>query len=111
MDLVSSRSKRKEIGYDRSGEYKVVRKEYYLDRIRDEEAKERQIEKMRKILKKTYKSCKARLVEARVRHGLPGEKYNAITGQDNRGKLVIIRRAEQNLDDAFEFMRGENLRP
>ena len=111
MDLASSRSKREEIGYDHSGKYKVVRKEYYLDRIRDEETKERQIGKMTETLKSTYKRCKARLLEARVRHGLPGEKYQAVTGKDHDGRLVILRRAERNLDDAFEFMREENSRP
>lgn len=105
LDPVIENKRSEEIGYDETGDYKVVQKEYYLDRLKSERSKEKQLQKMFQTLKKTNKRCKAQLVEARIKHGLPSEKYPAVTTKDSSGHLVIIRKAEKNLDDAFEIKR------
>lgn len=105
LDPIVENPMREEIGYDSYGEYKVVHKEYYQGRLKTERAKELSLKKMEKVLAKSYKSCKALLIEARLRYGLPGEKYPAVTGKNRFGRLIILRKAEKNLDDAFEIKR------
>lgn len=95
------------MGYNRYGEYTVSSTESYEDILAREERKEKELESRLSLLKNTFKRCKAQLTEARVRYGLPAEKYPAIVEKTPSGGLKVRVPAERNLDDAFKRKRIE----
>jgi|GEM_PF-5010408 len=91
-----------EMGYNNNGEYTVSRTESYEDLLAREQRKEKKLEREISLIKDSFKTCKAMLTEARLRHGLPAEKYPAIVMKTPSGGLKVLVPAERNLDDAFE---------
>ena len=91
-----------EMGYNKSGEYTVSRTESYEDLLAREERKQKKLEREISLIKNSFKTCKAMLTEARLRHGLTAEKYPAIVEKTPSGGLKVLVPAERNLDDAFE---------
>jgi hypothetical protein len=91
-----------EMGYNKNGEYTVSRTESYEDLLAREQRKQKKLEREISLIKNSFKTCKAMLTEARLRHGLPAEKYPAIVTKTPSGGLKVLVPAERNLDDAFE---------
>jgi len=96
---------RKELIKNAEGELKIRVTEKYSQILAREKSQNKFLNKRKEIIKKVLNRCKARFSEARVRIGLPAEKYPAKLERTATGSITIIRRAEKNLDDAFEFQR------
>ncbi|MEY3903997.1 MAG: hypothetical protein RL189_3303 [Pseudomonadota bacterium] len=90
------------VGIDESGELVFVRQENFEDRIKAEKQFEKSVRRLSKVVGSNREQCEMRLRKARVEHGLPAERTPAITRYEG-GQVIIVRPAERNLDDAFQF--------
>ncbi|MDA9951446.1 hypothetical protein N9D31_02610 [Oligoflexaceae bacterium] len=105
VDGLKSPSDVKEaIGIDsRDGSLKVVKKEIYTKRLKQERRYETSLKGMLKTLKNYRASCERKMRQARVKAGLPGERYKAQGYVSSSGAWIETLKGEKSLDDAFEI--------
>ena len=106
-DMKETSDVKEQFGLDEKGKMQVVKREYYLDRLKRERKYEKSLRKMIKIVKKNREECQMILGQSRVKSGLPSKKYLAKGYYDDKGKWVETRKAENTLDDAFDIMNME----
>lgn len=91
------------VGIDESGELVFVRQENFEDRFKAERQFEKSLRRISKVVVSNREQCEMRMRRARVEHGLPAERMPAVTRMEG-GQIIIVRPAERNLDDAFQFI-------
>lgn len=101
--FIANQEKQEDLYISDSGEIKVKTTETFRKILETEREKGRIFNERREVLQKVVKRCQAKLSAARVSKGLPAEKYSAVLKKTPSGDLVVIRKAEKNLDDAFEI--------
>jgi len=94
---------KEDFGLSEDGGLKVVRKEFYVDRLKKERKYEVSLLKTQKIVKKHLAECERKMGYARTKHGLPAKRYTAKGYFDQSGTWIQVRKAELTLDDAFEI--------
>lgn len=99
---------KEEIGLGKNGEFKVVKREYYLDRLKLERHYADTLSEMLKALNRFSRTCNQELSAARVKVGLPAERYEAVGHFEDGGRWVMDRKGEKSLDDAFEIQAMSN---
>ncbi len=90
------------VGIDESGELVFVRQENFEDRFKAEKQFEKSVRRLSKVVINNREQGEMRMRKARVEHGLPAERTPAVTRYEG-GQVIIVRPAERNLDDAFQF--------
>ncbi|NBW82236.1 hypothetical protein EBR21_10835 [bacterium] len=90
------------IGIDESGELVFLRQENFEDRFKAERQFEKSARRLTKVVVNNREQCEMRMRKSRVEHGLPAERTPALTRNEG-GQVIIVRPAERNLDDAFQF--------
>jgi hypothetical protein len=102
-NMKKAASIKEEIGLDEQGNLKVVKREYYLDRLDRERKYNETLKSMLQIVAKNKATCDREMGYARAKHGLPSERYKAIGHYDNKGTWIMDSPAENSLDDAFKI--------
>ena len=96
---------KEEFGLDESdGTLKVVRKEFYVEKLKSARKFEKSLKKLLRVVKKHRKSCERKMGYARQRAGLPAQRFNGSGFFDGEGDWIQTGEAENNLDDAFRIM-------
>ncbi|MBU6376716.1 MAG: hypothetical protein KGQ59_12010 [Bdellovibrionales bacterium] len=95
-----------EFGVTKDGKLRFVRTEKFLDRLTGQRKYNDTLREQLKLTEKHQKSCLRDMRAARVKAGLPGERYTG-QGQYVNGAYVQTRRAEKSLDDAFAIASEE----
>jgi len=101
---------KEDFGLNEGGELKVVRKEYYLDRLKKERKYEVSLRKTQKIVKRHLAECERKMGYARAKQGLPSRRYTAKGYFDQTGTWIQVRKAELTLDDAFEIKAKDQIK-
>jgi hypothetical protein len=97
---------KEEFGITKEGNLSFVRKEMFMDRLQGERKYVDVLQEQLKLTEKHSKNCSREMRQARVKNGLPAERYSGQGHYDN-GRYIQTRRAEQNLDDAFAIASEE----
>ena len=97
---------KEEFGITQDGKLSFVKKELFGDRLVGERKYIDTLKEQGKLTAKHKKTCDREMRVARVKAGLPGERYTG-KGHYQNGKYIQTRRAEQNLDDAFAILSEE----
>jgi hypothetical protein len=97
---------KEEFGITKEGKLSFVRKEMFLDRLQGQRKYNDTLREQLKLMEKHQRDCARDMRAARVKNGLPGERYSG-QGQYVNGRYVQTRRAEKNLDDAFAIASEE----
>lgn len=92
-----------EFGATEDGKLKVVKKTFFVERLKNARSYEKSIRAMTKVLKTQNEQCQMKLEVARVKAGLPGKKAQAEGYFNSSGKWVETRKGENSLNDAFEI--------
>lgn len=111
VDAAMDLSKIKEsIGMTEDGSLKVVKKELLTDRIARERKYEQSLNNSAKIISKHRKVCERKMGYARVKAGLPSERFKGEGHFGVGGSYIQTSPSEQTLDDAFKLakLRGGN---
>lgn len=104
LDIVNALPEKKEqFGLTNQG-LKVVKKEMFLDRLKAERRYEDVLKNANKMLTKYMNKCDNDMRLARVKSGLPANRYEGVGFFYGGGRYQAQRRAEQSLDDAFQFL-------
>jgi hypothetical protein len=90
------------VGIDEGGDLVFLRQENFEDRFKAEKQFEKSARRLSKVVAANREQCEMRMRKARVEHGLPAERTPALTRYEG-GQVIIVRPAERNLDDAFQF--------
>lgn len=93
---------KEQIGLTKSGQLKVIKREYYLERLKLERTYGETLSKVLKTISQLNDRCQREMKVARVMHGFPANRYEG-TGYFVNGNWVTTRRAEHTLDDAVEI--------
>lgn len=91
---------KEEFGITQEGKLSFVKKELFGDRLVGERKYIDTLKEQSKLTSKHKQTCEREMRMARVKAGLPGERYKG-KGSYQNGKYIQTRRAEQTLDDAF----------
>lgn len=94
---------KEEIGLTDSGEVKIVRKGYFLDKLKLERAYEKSLRKMHSTISRHREECEFKMAIARRSAGLPSKRYQGEGYFTNGGVWVQTDQNEGSLDDAFEI--------
>ena len=89
------------------GSLKVVSKEFYVERLAAERAKETSLTQEASILRKSLDVCERELGYIRVKHGLPSKRIPG-KGHFENGAYVHDRDPEGSLDDAFSAKASDS---
>ena len=98
---------KEEIGLTESGELKVVKKEMFGEKLAAQRKYMGALESATKTIAKFKGTCEREMGYARVKHGLPAQRY-AAKGHHSGGTWVQQRAPERNLDDAFRIQSEES---
>jgi hypothetical protein len=101
-DLKSTDEIKEKFGIDDDGNLKLVKKEYFLERLNRERKYEKTLVSMKKVVTDYNESCQQKMGESRLQQGLPARRYDAKGYFTSDGAWIGIEKAERNLDDAFE---------
>ena len=102
--MKSAKEIKEDIGIDKNdGSLKVVKKELYTKRLASERKFETSLNGMLKTMKTYREACERKMRQARVKAGLPGERYKPQGYVSSSGAWVESRKGENSLDDAFEI--------
>ena len=102
-DMKSDPKVREEVGLDKDGDLKVVREEFFQERLKAEQKYEKTLRKMLATLEEHRDDCQRNLTQARLKAGLPGQAYKADGYFTKDGTWVEAQHGENSLDDAFEI--------
>ena len=97
---------KEEFGITREGKLSFVRKEMFLDRLQGQRKYDENLRGQLRLTEKHARDCARDMRVARVKAGLPGERYQG-QGRYENGRYVQTRRSEKNLDDAFAIASEE----
>lgn len=97
---------KEEFGTDDNGQLKVVKKEFYVERLKLERQRESTLGITSAAITKRLDTCERELGYVRVKHGLPSKRYQA-KGHFESGQWIHERAAENSLDDAFAIQSGK----
>ena len=97
---------KEEFGITREGKLSFVRKEMFLDRLQGQRKYNENLSEQLRLTEKHARDCSRDMRAARVKAGLPGERYQG-QGHYENGRYIQTRRAERNLDDAFAIASEE----
>lgn len=86
---------REEIGITEDGEVKVVKKAYFVDKLKLERKYEKSLKSMLKTIVRHREECEYKMGIARRKMGLPSSRFNGALGGPN----------ENDLDDAFRILK------
>jgi hypothetical protein len=92
---------REEIGINDDGEIKVIRKSYFIDKLKLERRYGKSLQTMLKTIARHREECEYKMNIARRKAGLPGERFSGHFGGPN----------ENTLDDAFRINKERQVRP
>jgi hypothetical protein len=98
---------KEEFGLAEDGDLKIVRKSYYVDRLKAARSYDVSLRKMLKVVKRQHEECMFKLGIARNKAGLPSERVMAEGYFTSNGKWVETRKGENSVGDAFEI-QAEN---
>ena len=102
-DIKSPAELKEEFGIDSEGRLKVVKRSFFVEKLRAERKYARSLKKLIKQVKKHRVECERKMGYARRKQGLPAGRYKAEGHYDARGNWKMTRKGEQTLDDAFEI--------
>lgn len=94
---------KEEFGMTGEGSLKIVKKEYFLDRLEAERKLALTLQKEIKSVTKFNDACKRKMSAARLKVGLPGKRYEAKGYFMEDGTWVQTKRAEMDVNDAYEL--------
>jgi hypothetical protein len=97
---------KEEFGITSEGKLSFVRKELFGDHVSGERKYIAALKDQIKHTSKHRKNCEREMRPARVKAGLPAERFSG-KGHYKNGKYIQTRRSEQNLDDAFAIQSEE----
>lgn len=86
---------KEEIGITNDGDVKVVKKSYFVDKLKLERKYEKSLKSMLKTLTRHREECEYKMGIARRKVGLPSNRFNGALGGPN----------ENHLDDAFRILK------
>lgn len=92
------------IGFNEKGEYKIVKKEDFISRLKEERKHEQGLRKNIKQLKSLNRKCLINMRIARMKHGLPPNRYKASGYFSKDGTWITTHDEEKNLGDAFRIL-------
>lgn len=105
-EVVGASVTREEFGTDDNGQLKVVKKEFYVERLKFERQRESTLGDTSAAINKRLDTCERELGYVRVKHGLPSKRYQA-KGHFESGQWIHERAAESSLDDAFAIQSSK----
>ena len=100
-------SKQKEEFGTGDGELKFVKREMYLDRLNAEKKHNASLRSALTAIEKHRGTCERELGYARVKAGLPAERFKGEGSFAANGRYVRTVEEEQNLDDAFSRLAAQ----
>ena len=103
IDNAIAKIDQERIGLDKDGNYKVVRRQSFVERLKWERKRADGMRSMHKVIKKMRRECEQKMRFARIRHGLPPSRYEPRGHFAEDGSWVMTQKGEQSLDDAFEI--------
>lgn len=106
-DLRPYEKVKEEFGLAEDGDLKIVRKSYFVDRLKTARQYDTSLRKMIKVLKRLNEECTFKMGMARNKVGLPSERVMAEGYFNAKGTWVETRKGENSLGDAFEI-QAEN---
>ncbi len=92
-----------EFGSTDDGSLKVVRKSFFVSRLKNARIYEKSMRSITKVLKKQNEACQMKLEVARNKAGLPGKKVTAEGYFNSKGTWVETKSGENSVGDAFEI--------
>lgn len=98
---------KEEFGMDEDGKLVVVKREKFKDKLTQEKKFQETLKTMQKAISQHRVECERRMRLARVKAGLPAQRYTAQGFFDNNGTWNETRKAEITLDDAFDIKKRE----
>lgn len=104
-DLVETEMTKDQIGMNEKGKLVVVKKELYVERLEREQKKERVLKSLQKQIKKQRETCDYQMGVARVKVGLPSDRFQPVVEYDSSGKAIVKEKGETSLDEAFRRAR------
>lgn len=97
---------REEIGLDKDGEIKVVKREFFIEKLKLERAYAKSLETSVKTITRHLEECEYKLGQARVKVGLPSKRFIGEVRYVKGGQFVQETPNEGSLDDAFKIQAG-----
>lgn len=94
---------KEELGLNEDGELKVVKRSYFVARLKAARKYERSLRKMLSTVENHREECEYKMGQARVKAGLPAERYEAQGYFIDGGVWVQTRKGEKSLSDAIEI--------
>lgn len=91
------------IGLNEAGEYKVVKRQAFVHKLKAERRKAKSYKKMLALTQEMRRECEAKMRSARLQHGLAPSRYEAKGYFSNDGTWVQTQQGEKSLNDAFEI--------
>jgi len=92
---------KEEIGITDDGDLKVVKKSYFIDKLKLERKFASSLKKMITLTTRHKEECSAKMAIARRNAGLPGTRYQGTGYFTESGAWVQTRQNESSLDDGF----------
>lgn len=106
-DMRPYEAAKEEFGLTEDGDLKIVRKTYFVDRLKTARQYDVTLRKMVKLMKRQNEECSFKLGMARNKVGLPSERVMAEGYFNGKGTWVETRKGENSVGDAFEI-QAEN---
>ncbi len=101
-DLKEATEMREEMGLNEGGDYKVVKKEYFEERLQKERKYEKSLRKMLKLYTNQRERCELAMASARSKAGLSAKRKDAKGHFTSDGTWVEEEKGEQDLNDAVD---------
>ena len=108
--MKSTEEVKEEIGITNDGDIKVVKKSYFIEKLKLERKYERSLRSMIKVVSRHKEECEYKMGMARREHGLPSTRYQG-EGYFKDGVFVQNKPNEASLDDAFEIQAKQKPTP
>lgn len=89
------------IGLDQNGNYKVVRRQNFVERLKWERERAKNMKEMLKVVQSIKRECEQKMRIARIKHGLSPSRYEPQGYFADDGTWVLTQKGEETLDDAF----------
>ncbi|MCB9229541.1 MAG: hypothetical protein H6618_08015 [Deltaproteobacteria bacterium] len=94
-----------ELGLNEQGELVILQRTPFTDRLKNEQEKNDHLKALIPKIRDMKYKCEFRMGQARVKAGLPAERYQGKIEVDSGGSVrKIIKTHEKNLDDAFRIL-------
>ena len=100
-----------ELGLDKDGNLVIVKRSQFKDRLKNEREKNENLRSLHAKVKEMKDDCEIQMGQARVKAGLPSERFQGQVEVHSDGTIKkTINAHEKNLDDAFRIMRMKEKR-